>query len=54
VPNKATAEPNRLRIITHSNSEPSWLPQTPEILYSSGFAVCEFWNTLRTEKSDVT
>ena len=32
--------------------EPSWLPQTPAILYNSGFVVCEFWKTFNTVKSD--
>ena len=36
----------------HNNIEPSWLPQTAEILYSKGFVVWEFWNTFSTEKSE--
>ena len=32
LPNNATAAPNRARISTHSSSEPSWFPQTPETL----------------------
>jgi hypothetical protein len=31
-PNHAAQAPNRVRISTHSSSEPSWLPQTPVIL----------------------
>ena len=29
---KATTEPNRARISTQSSIDPSWFPQTPEIL----------------------
>ena len=32
VPNSATAAPNSARISTHSSIEPSWFPQTPEML----------------------
>ncbi len=31
-PKVATAAPNSARISTHSTMEPSWFPQTPEIL----------------------
>ena len=34
--------------------EPSWLPQTPEILYINGFVVCEFWKTFNSVKSETT
>ena len=31
-PNRATSAPKIARIRTHSSIEPSWFPQTPEIL----------------------
>ena len=37
-PNSATAPPNSTNISNHNSNEPSWLPQTPEILYSIGLA----------------
>ena len=53
-PNSAAAAPNSDRISTHSSSDPSWLPQTPDTLYSIGFSVCEFGRTTASEKSDTT
>ncbi|MFL5267241.1 MAG: hypothetical protein ACJ8AH_11720 [Stellaceae bacterium] len=37
---------------THSNIEPSWLPQAPVTLYSIGFDRLEFSKTLSSEKSE--
>ena len=40
---------NIAKITIHKIIEPSWLPQTPEILYINGFEVCEFKKTLLIE-----
>ena len=53
-PNTATSAPKKVRISTHSSIEPSWLPQVPVTLNSSGFSEWEFSQTLATEKSDWT
>ena len=37
---------------THSNIEPSWLPQAPATLYKMGFSTCELFATSFTEKSE--
>ena len=37
-PNSATAPPHSARMATQSSIEPSWFPQVPLILYSSGLA----------------
>ena len=37
---------------THSNIEPSWLPQAPATLYKMGFSACELFATSFTEKSE--
>ena len=50
----ATASVNRDRTKTQSSMEPSWFAHVPVILYMNGLAVCEFCQTFRTEKSDVT
>ena len=41
------------RISTHSNIEPSWLPQAPATLYKMGFSACELFATSFTEKSEL-
>ena len=38
---------------THSNIEPSWLPQAPATLYKMGFSACELFATSFTEKSEL-
>ena len=38
---------------THSNIEPSWLPQAPATLYKMGFSTCELFATSFTEKSEL-
>ena len=38
---------------SHNKIDPSWLPQVPDILYINGLSECEFWKTLKFEKSDV-
>ncbi len=53
-PNPATAPPHSARISVHSRMEPSWLPQVPVILYSSGFRLVLFSAMFSTEKSSVT
>ncbi len=52
--NSATAAAHSDSMKTHRSIEPSWFPQTPVILYSSGLSVWLFWMTLMTVKSDVT
>ena len=32
--------------------DPSWFPQTPDILYNKGIVVWEFWNTFSKLKSE--
>jgi len=41
-------------MVTHSSMEPSWLPHTPDTLYSMGLAVWLFCATFSTEKSLTT
>ena len=53
-PKTATSAPKKVRISTHSSIEPSWLPQTPVILKSSGFSEWVFSQTFSTEKSEAT
>ena len=53
-PNQTAQAPNSAKVSDHKSRLPSWLPQTPEILYSIGLSVCEFSVTSRKEKSDTT
>ena len=43
----------KLMISNHSNIDPSWLPHVPVILYNRGLEECEFWKTLKFEKSEL-
>jgi hypothetical protein len=53
-PNRATAAPKPASIRIHNSIDPSWFPHTPVILYSIGFAECEFSTTFTTVKSETT
>ena len=50
-PKTATSAPKSARISTQRSIEPSWLPQTPVTLKSSGFAEWEFSKTLLHARS---
>src|SRR5690554_138246 len=49
--NSATAAVQPLKVSIHSNSEPSWLPQTAVSLYCNGSWALECVATSATEKS---
>ena len=53
-PKAATASPHIARINTQRTSEPSWFPQVPVILYSSGFREWLFCTTFSTVVSLIT
>ena len=50
---KETKKVKADKINTHNKSEPSWFPHTPLILYINGFKVCELFETINKEKSEV-